>query len=313
MKTFAMVFPGQGSQSVGMMSKFNTDILEMKNTFNEASSILGYDMLELIRSGPSNLLNKTWITQPILLTCSIAIYRLWLKSGGKKPILIAGHSLGEYTALVCSEVLNFVEAVKLVELRGKIMQESVPEGIGSMKVIIGLNKNLVIKACQESSHNQIVSPVNFNTSEQIVISGHKEAVDRAVLICKKMGAKLSFSLPISIPAHTLLMKPASIKLKFALNKIKFNKPIIPIINNVDVTILDNPELIKESLVRQIYNPVLWFDIIKTITKKINYLIEVGPGQILTNLSKRIVNNKKLISINNEKNLLMTITNLITRH
>lgn len=303
---FAMIFPGQGSQKVGMMSNFNINMPEIKNTFNLASSVLGYDLLKLIQFGPSIKLNKTKITQPALLVCSIAIYRLWLKYGGIKPTVVAGHSLGEYTALVCSEVIDFIEAIKLVELRGILMQESVPDGVGCMKVIIGLNNNLVNQACKESSYNKIVSPASFNAPEQIVISGHKEAVERAVIICKKMGAKLILSLPISIPAHSILMKPAAIKLKKALKKIKFNKPTIPIINNVDVQFLEEPHLIKKALVRQVYKPVLWTNIIKTITNKISYLIEIGPGNVLTNLSKRIVKNIKLITINNKDNLLTAI-------
>lgn len=306
---FAMVFPGQGSQSVGMMSNFDLKEQEIKNTFNSASSILGYDLLQLIQNGPTTELNKTYITQPALLACSTAIYRLWIKNCDKKPKLIAGHSLGEYTALVCSGVIKFTEAIKLVELRGILMQESVPEGIGAMKVIIGLNNNLITQACKESSGDQVVNPVNFNSPEQVVISGHKEAVERATVICKKMGAKLILSLPISVPAHSILMKSASNKLNQALKKIKFKKPNIPIINNVDVKYLSDPYLIKKALVRQIYNPVLWVDVIKFITKKINHLIEIGPGKILTKLSKKIVNNIKLNSINSQKNLLTIINNL----
>lgn len=309
MNLISMIFPGQGSHYIGMMSNFNVKNLIIKNTFNEASNILGYDLLKLIQYGEKKELNKTWKTQPALLSCSIAIYRLWINQGGEEPKLIAGHSLGEYTALVCSKVINFTEAIKLVEYRGKLMHKYFPNNIGSMKVIIGLNHNLIIQACKECSYKKIVEPVNFNSPEQVVISGHKEAVEKAGNICKKMGAKLVLELPINIPSHSSLMKDISIKLKTKLEKIKFKKPKIPFINNVDVKIENNTKLIKNALVRQIYSPVLWMDIINFISNKVKYFLEMGPNKILTNLSNKINKNIMSIAINSEKNLLNTINKI----
>lgn len=309
MNLLSMIFPGQGSHYIGMMSYFNVKNLIIKNTFNEASNILGYDLLKLIQYGEKKELNQTWKTQPALLSCSIAIYRLWINQGGEEPKLIAGHSLGEYTALVCSKVINFTEAIKLVEYRGKLMHKYFPNNIGSMKVIIGLNHNLIIQACKECSYKKIVEPVNFNSPEQVVISGHKEAVEKAGNICKKMGAKLILELPVNIPAHSSLMKDISIKLKIKLEKIKFKKPKIPFVNNVDVKIENNPKLIKNALVRQIYSPVLWMDIINFISNKVKYFLEIGPNKILTNLSNKINKNIISIAINSEKNLLHTINKI----
>lgn len=309
MNLLSMIFPGQGSHYIGMMSDFNVKNLIIKNTFNEASNILGYDLLKLIQYGEKKELNQTWKTQPALLSCSIAIYRLWLNQGGEKPKLIAGHSLGEYTALVCSQVINFTEAIKLVEYRGKLMHKYFPNNIGSMKVIIGLNHNLIIQACKECSYKKIVEPVNFNSPEQVVISGHKEAVEKAGNICKKMGAKLVLELPINIPSHSSLMKDISIKLKIKLEKMKFKKPKIPFVNNVDVKIENNPKFIKNALVRQIYSPVLWMDIINFMSNKVKYFLEIGPNKILTNLSNKINKNIISIAINSEKNLLHTINKI----
>lgn len=306
-----MLFPGQGSHSINMMSGFE-NIPIIHNTFDEASSILGYDLFKLIKYGPYKELNKTSKTQPAILVSSIAIYRLWLKKGGNKPNIIAGHSLGEYTALVCANVIDFIDAIKLVQTRGKIMENACKTNKGSMTAIIGLNKDLVFIACQEASDKEIVEPVNFNSSKQIVISGHIEAVKKASLICKTMGAKLILPLSINIPAHSSLMKSASLKLKDEIDKIKFNKPKIPIVNNVNATCEYNPKIIKKSLVCQLYNPVLWLDTINFLInlKKIYYLLEIGPGKVLTNLSKRIAKNKKSISINNENILSMTINKII---
>lgn len=289
MESFAILFPGQGSQSIGMMSNFQNNI-EVKNIFNESSEILGYDLWKLIQYGTEKELNQTSKTQPALLASSVAIYRNWLKYNNKKPKIFAGHSLGEYTALVCSDVINFSDAIKLVELRGKFMQEVLllNNKKGSMKAIIGLNSELVIKACKEVNKiNQEVFAVNFNAPKQIIISGYEKAVEKASNLCKKMGAKLIVNLPVNIPAHSPLMKSAAKKLELELNKINFNKPNIPIVNNAYIKCEKKSKKIINALVKQMYYPVYWTKIIKFIkNKNINFFLEIGPGNVLTNLIKK---------------------------
>ncbi|MGL5400381.1 MAG: ACP S-malonyltransferase, partial [Plesiomonas shigelloides] len=234
MTTFAMVFPGQGSQSVGMLADLAQQFPIVEQTFAEASAVLGYDLWALVQQGPAEELNKTWQTQPALLTASVAIWRVWQEKNGAMPVVMAGHSLGEYSALVCAGVMDFKDAVRLVELRGKLMQEAVPEGTGAMAAIIGLDNDSIAKACAESAEGQVVAPVNFNSPGQVVIAGNKEAVERAGAACKAAGAKRALPLPVSVPSHCALMKPAADKLAVALQEITFNAPCIPVINNVDV-------------------------------------------------------------------------------
>lgn len=310
-KKIGMVFPGQGIQYKGMMSGFSIKNIIIKNTFEEASDILKYDLWKLIKFNQFNELNNTWNTQPAILTSSLAIFRLWLNEKGDYPALIAGHSLGEYTALVCSEVINFCSAINLVKIRGKLMHEASPsQDIGIMKVIIGLDNKFVIRACKEATkENSIVMPSNFNAPKQITITGHKDAVERASLICKKMNAKLIIDLPINIPSHCPLMIPAAKKFKQEIEKIKFHTPKISFINNVDAKIEQNISSIKNALIRQLYNPVLWTNTIQLMFKNnINIIFEIGPNNVLTNLSKRI--NKKIqsYSINNQ-NILLKINKM----
>ncbi|MGP1930556.1 MAG: ACP S-malonyltransferase [Arsenophonus sp. ET-YP4-MAG3] len=309
MSNFAMIFPGQGSQFLGMLSDLAKEFIIIEETFSKSSNILGYDLWDLVQNGPKEELNKTWKTQPALLSASVAIFKVWKKKKGKMPKLMAGHSLGEYSALVCADVIDFKSAIKLVELRGKLMQESVQIGVGAMYVIIGLNNELVLTLCQQASQNQIVSIVNFNSPEQVVIAGEKSAIKRTVKLCKAAGAKYTLPLPISVPSHCILMKPAAKKLSQALEKIVFNKPNISIVNNVDVKIESSVDNIRCALVRQLYNPVRWTETIEFIAKQgVTQLLEIGPGKVLTNLTKHIVNTINSTSINNTASLITALTN-----
>ncbi|AKA36971.1 ACP S-malonyltransferase [Yersinia ruckeri] len=298
MSKFAMVFPGQGSQTVGMLADLAAQFPIVEETFSEASSVLGYDLWQLVQQGPTEELNKTWQTQPALLTASVAIWQVWQQQGGKAPAMMAGHSLGEYSALVCAGVLDFKQAVKLVELRGQLMQEAVPEGTGAMSAIIGLDNESIAKACEESAQGQVVSPVNFNSPGQVVIAGNKEAVERAGAACKLAGAKRALPLPVSVPSHCALMKPAADKLAVALERIEFKAPLFPVINNVDVEAEVSPEAIRSALVRQLYNPVRWTESVELIAAEgVQLLLEVGPGKVLTGLTKRIVDTLAAAPVN----------------
>ncbi|KAA5950926.1 ACP S-malonyltransferase [Pantoea sp. Bo_2] len=303
MTQFAFVFPGQGSQTVGMLTELAATYPLVEETFREASDALGYDLWQLVNQGPAEELNKTWQTQPALLAASVAIYRVWQQQGGEQPVLMAGHSLGEYSALVCAGVLNFADAVKLVELRGKLMQEAVPEGTGAMQAIIGLDDAAIRKACEESAQGQVVSPVNFNSPGQVVIAGNKEAVERAGAACKAAGAKRALPLPVSVPSHCALMKPAADKLAVALESITFNAPAVPVINNVDVTAETDAVAIRHALVRQLYSPVRWTESVEAMAAQgVTQLLEMGPGKVLTGLTKRIVDSLTAAAVNDTASL-----------
>ncbi|AVV37437.1 MULTISPECIES: ACP S-malonyltransferase [Pantoea] len=303
MTQFAFVFPGQGSQTVGMLTELAATYPLVEETFREASDALGYDLWQLVSQGPAEELNKTWQTQPALLAASVAIYRVWQQQGGEQPVLMAGHSLGEYSALVCAGVLNFADAVKLVELRGKLMQEAVPEGTGAMQAIIGLDDAAIRKACEESAQGQVVSPVNFNSPGQVVIAGNKEAVERAGAACKAAGAKRALPLPVSVPSHCALMKPAADKLAVALESITFNAPAVPVINNVDVKAETDAAAIRHALVRQLYSPVRWTESVEVMAAQgVTQLLEMGPGKVLTGLTKRIVDTLTAAAVNDTASL-----------
>lgn len=303
MTQFAFVFPGQGSQTVGMLTELAATYPLVEETFREASDALGYDLWQLVSQGPAEELNKTWQTQPALLAASVAIYRVWQQQGGEQPVLMAGHSLGEYSALVCAGVLNFADAVKLVELRGKLMQEAVPEGTGAMQAIIGLDDAAIRKACEESAQGQVVSPVNFNSPGQVVIAGNKEAVERAGAACKAAGAKRALPLPVSVPSHCALMKPAADKLAVALESITFNAPAVPVINNVDVKAETDAAAIRHALVRQLYSPVRWTESVEAMAAQgVTQLLEMGPGKVLTGLTKRIVDTLTAAAVNDTTSL-----------
>ncbi|WP_447870852.1 ACP S-malonyltransferase [Serratia fonticola] len=299
----AFVFPGQGSQTVGMLADLAAQFPIVEQTFSDASSALGYDLWQLVQTGPAEELNKTWQTQPALLAASVAIFRVWQQQGGKMPVMMAGHSLGEYSALVCAGVLDFAAAIRLVELRGKLMQEAVPEGTGAMYAIIGLDNASIAKACEESAQGQVVSPVNFNSPGQVVIAGNKEAVERAGAACKAAGAKRALPLPVSVPSHCALMKPAADKLAVALQDITFNAPLVPVVNNVDVRAETAPEAIRSALVRQLYSPVRWTESVEFMAAEgVTLLLEVGPGKVLTGLTKRIVDTLTAAAVNDTASL-----------
>ncbi|AEF44979.1 malonyl CoA-acyl carrier protein transacylase [Serratia sp. AS12] len=303
MTQFAFVFPGQGSQALGMLADLAAQFPIVEKTFSEASSVLGYDLWQLVQQGPAEELNKTWQTQPALLAASVAIFRVWQQQGGKAPTMMAGHSLGEYSALVCAGVLDFQAAIRLVELRGKLMQEAVPEGTGAMFAIIGLDNEAIAKACEESAQGQVVSPVNFNSPGQVVIAGNKEAVERAGAACKAAGAKRALPLPVSVPSHCALMKPAADKLAVALQEITFSAPQVAVVNNVDVRTETDPEAIRSALVRQLYSPVRWTESVEFMAAQgVTSLLEVGPGKVLTGLTKRIVDTLTAAAVNDAASL-----------
>ena len=288
MTKFAIAFPGQGSQSVGMLAELAAEYPVVKATFDEASQVLGYDLFQLVMDGPAEELNKTWRTQPALLTSSVALWRVWQSINAPMPAMMAGHSLGEYSALVCSGALAFADAVKLVELRGLAMQEAVPEGVGAMAAIIGLDNESIAANCEKAAQGQVVSPVNFNSPGQVVIAGHKEAVERANVLMKESGAKRALPLPVSVPSHCALMKPAAEKLAQALQSIEITAPAIPVINNVDVSTETDAARIKDALVRQLFSPVRWTETIEAVANAgVEFEVEMGPGKVLSGLVKRI--------------------------
>ncbi|UJF21045.1 ACP S-malonyltransferase [Shewanella sp. OMA3-2] len=288
MENVAFVFPGQGSQVVGMLADLALEHDVVAQTFIEASQVLGYDLWALVKDGPVESLNETDKTQPALLTASVAIWRAYQASGKAMPAYLAGHSLGEYSALVCAGVIAFKDAVKLVELRGQLMQQAVPAGTGAMYAIIGLDDDAIAAACEASAQGDVVSPVNYNSPGQVVIAGEKLAVERAAAACKAAGAKMAVALPVSVPSHCALMKPAADKLALALAEIAFSAPLINVINNVDVAMPTLGEEIKDALVRQLYCPVRWSDTVNYMADKgVTELVEMGPGKVLTGLTKRI--------------------------
>ena len=309
MTKFAMVFPGQGSQAVGMLKDLAENYSVVKSTFDEASQVLGYDLWTLVQAGPAEELNKTWQTQPALLAASVAIYRVWQSINGPQPEFMAGHSLGEYSALVCAGVIDFKDAIKLVELRGKLMQEAVPSGTGAMFAIIGLDNDSIQKACEQAAQGQIVAPVNFNSPGQVVIAGNKEAVERAGALCKEAGAKRALPLAVSVPSHCALMKPAADKLATTLNNMTFNAPQFAVINNVDVKVESSADNIKAALIAQLYSPVRWTETVEEMAKQgVTLLVEMGPGKVLTGLTKRIVDSLSACAVNDKASLDVAIEN-----
>jgi [acyl-carrier-protein] S-malonyltransferase len=286
--SFAILFPGQGSQSIGMLSALADDFSVVKETFDEASDVLSYDLWNTVKDGPVEKLNETTITQPAMLAAGIACWRVWQQQVSQSPATIAGHSLGEYTALVAANSLQFSDAIKLVAVRGRLMQQAVPAGVGAMAAILGLDDDSVIKVCNDSAEGDVVSAVNFNSPGQVVIAGNKAAVDRAIETAKAAGAKRALLLPVSVPSHCALMKTAADELSKFLNTIEFKSPDIPVIHNVDVKQYSEIELIKNALTNQLYQPVQWVDSIKAIANLgTTKLIECGPGKVLAGLVKRI--------------------------
>jgi [acyl-carrier-protein] S-malonyltransferase len=285
----AFIFPGQGSQTVGMIEEFADDTI-VKQTFEEAADALGYDLWQLISQGPAESLNETHCTQPALMAVSTALWRLWQQENNM-PEFVAGHSLGEYSALVAAGALDFAQGLKLVEQRGQFMQQAVPAGTGKMAAIIGLADELIKQACEEGAESQVVSPVNYNSPGQVVIAGNSEAVERAMLLCKEKGAKRALPLPVSVPSHCSLMQPAADSLKQVLADIEIKSPSIKLINNVDVTVAVDQAAIKDALVRQLYCPVRWTESVQYLASQgVMSLVECGPGNVLSGLSRRIDKN-----------------------
>lgn len=284
---FAFVFPGQGSQSVGMMTAYGESAV-IRQAFAEASDALGEDLWQMVADGPAELLAQTVNTQPLMLTAGVAVYREWIARGGAVPALVAGHSLGEYSALVAAGALDFQEAVKLVRLRAQAMQEAVPQGEGAMAALLGLDEAAAVEACVEAAQGEVVSAANLNSPGQIVIAGSRAAVERAMLAAKARGAKRAVLLPVSAPFHCALMKPAAERLQLRLAEIEVRVPLIPVLNNVDVAVEDQPARIKDALVRQAYSPVRWIETVQEIARRgASHVFECGPGKVLAGMTKRI--------------------------
>ncbi|PVX41390.1 [acyl-carrier-protein] S-malonyltransferase [Pasteurella langaaensis DSM 22999] len=306
MKKFAMVFPGQGSQAVGMLAELAEQFPIVTETFQQASEVLGYDLWALVQQGPAEELNKTWQTQPALLAASVAIYRVWQQQYPElKPEVMAGHSLGEYSALVCAGVIDFQDAIKLVELRGKLMQQAVPEGTGAMYAIIGLDNAAIIEACATAAAEtgEVVSAVNFNSPGQVVIAGTKAAAEKAGELCKSAGAKRALPLAVSVPSHCALMKPAADQLAVSLESVAVKTPAAAVINNVDVKTETDAAAIRSALVRQLYSPVRWTETVEKMSANgVEALVEIGPGKVLTGLTGRIVKELSSQAVNDVKSL-----------
>ncbi|MFO7992904.1 MAG: ACP S-malonyltransferase [Marinobacter sp.] len=284
----AFIFPGQGSQSVGMLATAAESWPIIEKTFSEASELLGYDLWHLCQHGPAEELNQTTVTQPALLTASVALWRQWFVAGGKAPDFLAGHSLGEYSALVAAESLNFFDAIKLVRLRGELMQTAVPAGEGRMAAILGLEDADVTAACSEAADGDVVAAVNFNAPGQVVIAGSAAAVERAIEACKARGARKAMPLPVSVPSHCALMKGAAEELASALDEVSFNDAVIPVVQNVTASIAQDSDILKSNLVKQLYSPVLWTDTIRElVANDVGIAVECGAGKVLAGLAKRI--------------------------
>ncbi|MGK0305247.1 MAG: [acyl-carrier-protein] S-malonyltransferase [Gammaproteobacteria bacterium] len=295
----AWVFPGQGSQTLGMLSELASEYAIIQETFAQASEALGYDLWDVVQNDEKKL-NQTHITQPALLAASYAIYKLLVEKELSQPLYLAGHSLGEYSALVCAGVIDFTDAVKLVEARGQFMQQAVPAGTGAMFAIIGLDDDKVVASCEqaETETDEVVAAVNFNSPGQIVIAGNKDAAQVAANLCKEQGAKRALPLAVSVPSHCALMKPAAEQLASLLNDIQFHTPKIPVINNVNVACPNEADAIKQALVEQLYSPVRWTETITMLAEiGVEELLEVGPGKVLTGLTKRIDKRLSCTAIN----------------
>ena len=295
--TLAFVFPGQGSQSVGMLNALAETYPAVKETFAEASAALGYDLWSIVSAGPEEKLIQTEITQPAMLSAGVAVWRVWQAEKGPQPVVMAGHSLGEYTALTCSGALIFSDAVRLVADRGRFMQEAVPAGQGGMAAIVGLDDNQVLALCAQAAQGEVLSPVNFNSPGQVVIAGTAAAVARAVEQAKGAGAKLAKQLPVSVPSHCALMRPAAERMRERLKQLKIEAPRIPVLHNAQVKAENNADAIRDALVRQVESPVRWVETIqKMAADGVDKLVECGPGKVLAGLNKRISKETQTLSV-----------------
>jgi len=284
----AFVFPGQGSQSVGMMQGFDA-LPVVRETFEEAGAVLKQDLWRMVTSGPLEALNQTINTQPAMLAAGVAVYRAWLQVGGNQPAFMAGHSLGEYSALVASSALSFADALPLVRYRAEVMQEAVAEGVGAMAAILGLDDDAVRLVCAEAAQGEVLEAVNFNSPGQVVIAGNKAAVERGMELAKAKGAKRALPLPVSVPSHCSLMKPAAEKLAHYLQAVKFCVPQVAVLHNADVKSYSSEAEIRDALVRQLYQPVRWVETIQALAAAgVTHVAECGPGKVLAGLNKRIV-------------------------
>ncbi len=301
---FGMVFPGQGSQHVGMLAELAASFATVQATFREASAVVGYDLWQLVQAGPADQLALTHVTQPLMLTSSVAIWRVWQQQGGRQPVLMAGHSLGEYSALVCAGALDFASTVMLVRQRGEFMQSAVPVGTGTMAAVLGLDDAVVVQCCaQASNHEEVVTAANYNSPGQIVIAGHVAAIERAVALCKEAGAKRALLLPVSAPFHSPLMAPAAAQFAAVLAKVALQAPNIPVIQNYGLQSSSAPDEIRRNLVAQIANPVPWVATMNQfVDRKVVQLLEIGPGKVLTGLNKRINSTLETIAINDPASL-----------
>lgn len=307
MMNFAIVFPGQGSQSVGMLKELAQEQSVVNSIFVRASKILDYDLWELAQKGPQEKLDKTEFTQPALLAADVAVFECWKQLGGPTPAFMAGHSLGEYAALVCAQALPFEEAIQLVSQRGKYMQEAVATGEGAMAAIIGLDEAQVKEVCQEASEGEVLSPANYNSKGQIVVAGQVNAVERAIVLAKEKGAKIAKRIPVSVPSHCSLMQPAADRLAKALESATIFTPTIPVIQNENVATHNDPKGVRQALIAQLVNPVRWVETIEAMVNQgVNLFIESGPGKVLAGLNKRIVKEGKTLSINSEESIAAAI-------
>lgn len=305
---FAFLFPGQGSQSLNMMDGFAAPIV--KETFDEASEALGEDLWAMLKADSAEAINQTINTQPLMLAAGVATYRAWLAAGGATPTHFAGHSLGEYSALVAADALDFDDAVRLVRLRAEAMQSAVPAGEGAMAAVLGLDDAEIVLACAEAAAGDVVSAVNFNAPGQVVIAGSKAAVDRAIAACKARGAKRAMPLPVSVPSHCALMRPAADKLAEALAGISVNVPLVPVIHNADVASYTDPAAIRDALVRQLYSPVRWTETIRLLAAQgVLHQAECGPGKVLAGLNKRIEASVVSFALTNDVALETTLDTL----
>ncbi len=307
MQKIAFFFPGQGSQSVGMMDGFGDNPI-IKQTFVEASDILGVDFWEMATE-PNELLNQTQNTQPLMLTAGIATWRAYQQAGGLLPAILAGHSLGEYTALVATGALSFADALPLVKYRAEVMQSAVPKDTGAMAAILGLDDETVYTVCAEAAQNEVCEAVNFNSPGQVVIAGNKAAVERGMELAKVNGAKRVLPLPVSVPSHCALMKPAAVRLAEYLKSVTINTPQIPVIHNADVVSYNDAEKIKDTLVRQLYSPVRWVETVQAIyAQNVTNSAECGPGKVLVGLTKRIVAELPCVALTSSEAILEFINN-----
>jgi [acyl-carrier-protein] S-malonyltransferase len=298
-----MLFPGQGAQSMGMQSELAEQYDDVCATYAEASELLGYDLWALVQDGPAEELDNTVVTQPAMLTAGVAAWRVWRSAGGAIPAYMAGHSLGEYTALVCSGALEFAAAVPLVKRRAELMQDAVPAGEGAMAAILGLDDDQVKQVCEASSQGAVVSAVNFNSPGQVVIAGEKQAVERAAEAAKEAGAKRALLLSVSVPSHCTLMKPAADRLAETLANTHFESPSVPVINNVDVAVYQDASDIRDGLQRQLCNPVRWSETITyLIAQGVDKMLDAGPGRVLAGLSRRIDRSVTAVGLDNPANL-----------